>query len=138
MPFPTPAPCESQACLPPPAVLAFALTASGLQRALPAPCEGIHGDTRGPARNAFRRQVAIYLAHVDLGLPYKVLAALFGRDRTTVAYACSVIEDRRDRPAFDAAAAVIAHSIFRLGRSVFKDLEVAVVPAASDTSGVLA
>lgn len=121
---------------PPCAVLVFALTVSGLQRALPASREGIASPTRGPARYAFRRQVAIYIAHVDLGLPYRVLAELFGRDRTTVAYACSVIEDRRDRPAFDAAAAVIAHSFFQLGRSVFKDLEVAVASAASDTSEV--
>jgi hypothetical protein len=28
---------------------------------------------------------------------------LFGRDRTTVAHACCVVEDRRDDPAFDRA-----------------------------------
>lgn len=126
----------SPAGMPPPERLVFVLTAFCLQRALMAPREGILAATRGPAANAFRRQVAIYLAHVDLGLPYKVLADLFRRDRTTVSHACAVIEDRRDHPAFDAAAAVIAHSIFQLGSSVFKDLEVAVGSAASDTSEV--
>lgn len=48
------------------------------------------------------RQVAMYLAHVNLQLPMQVVGHAFGRDRTTVAYALGRIEDRRDEPAFDA------------------------------------
>lgn len=127
---------SSRPQFPPPALLAVALTASGIQRALPAPREGITGATRGPARNAFRRQVAIYLAHVDFGLPYRALADLFGRDRTTVAHACSVVEDRRDRPAFDAATAVIAHALLQMHINIFNALAVTVAPAASDVPEV--
>ena len=33
--------------------------------------------------------------------------ALFGRDRTTVAHACAVIEDRRENPRFDEMVAAL-------------------------------
>lgn len=59
--------------------------------------------TRGPAQVAVARQVAMYLAHVACGLSLTDAGALFGRDRTTVAHACQVVEDKREEPAFDQA-----------------------------------
>jgi chromosomal replication initiation ATPase DnaA len=58
--------------------------------------------TRRSPRAAFARQVAMYLAHVVCGLSLTEVGALFGRDRTTVAHACEVVEDRRDDPDLDA------------------------------------
>lgn len=52
--------------------------------------------TRRSPRAAFARQVAMYLAHVVCGLSLTEVGALFARDRTTVAHACEVVEDRRD------------------------------------------
>lgn len=52
--------------------------------------------TRGAPQIAFARQVAIYLAHVCFGLSFAAVGRMFQRDRTTVAHACRVIEDRRD------------------------------------------
>ena len=64
------------------------------------------GELRTPerrsARAAFARQSAMYLAHVTFGLNYSEVARAFGRDRTTAAHACQLIEDRRDDPAVDA------------------------------------
>jgi hypothetical protein len=64
-----------------------------------------HGDlftpSRGRARVALARQVAMYLAHICCGLSFTEVGLLFGRDRTTVAHACAVVEDRRDDPIFD-------------------------------------
>ncbi|MFA5901498.1 MAG: helix-turn-helix domain-containing protein [Hyphomicrobium sp.] len=57
--------------------------------------------TRGRAKVALARQVAMYLAHVGCGLSLTQTGLLFSRDRTTVAHACGVIEDRRDDPLFD-------------------------------------
>ncbi len=57
--------------------------------------------TRGRKRVALARQVAMYLAHVTYGLNYKDTGNLFGRDRTTAAHACEVIEDRREDPVFE-------------------------------------
>lgn len=57
--------------------------------------------TRRSARAAFARQVAMYLAHVGCGLSLTETGALFQRDRTTVAHACNLVEDRRDEPAVD-------------------------------------
>jgi chromosomal replication initiation ATPase DnaA len=57
--------------------------------------------TRGRAKVALARQVAMYLAHVGCGMSLTETGRLFGRDRTTVAHACGVIEDRRDDPLFD-------------------------------------
>lgn len=47
------------------------------------------------------RQLAMYLAHVGLGLPQTDVAQAFNRDRSTVAHACRRIEDMRDEAAFD-------------------------------------
>jgi len=57
--------------------------------------------TRGRAPVALARQVAMYLAHAGCGLNMSDAGKLFARDRTTVAHACCVIEDRRDDPVFD-------------------------------------
>jgi len=56
---------------------------------------------RGAAALALARQVAMYLAHTLLGRQMGDVGTLFGRDRTTVAHACAVIEDRREQAGFD-------------------------------------
>ncbi len=60
------------------------------------------------------RQIAMYVCHVTLQLSLSEIGAAFGRDRTTVAYSCRVIEDRRDDRAFDEFVA----SVERLAYSV--------------------
>jgi chromosomal replication initiation ATPase DnaA len=45
----------------------------------------------------------MYLAHIACGLSLTEVGELFERDRTTVAHACEVIEQRRDDANFDAA-----------------------------------
>jgi chromosomal replication initiation ATPase DnaA len=47
------------------------------------------------------RQIGMYLAHTVVGLPLTKVAEYFGRDRTTAAHACRLIEDRRDDRKFD-------------------------------------
>lgn len=42
------------------------------------------------------RQLAMYLCHVLLGMTMTQVGQFFGRDRTTVAYACAQVEDGRD------------------------------------------
>jgi hypothetical protein len=59
--------------------------------------------TRGRARVALARQVAMYLAHVGCGLSLTEAGELFDRDRTTVAHACHMVEARREDPRFDRA-----------------------------------
>lgn len=59
-------------------------------------------ESRRSATAAFARQCAIYLAHVTFHLSYSEVGRAFGRDRTTAAHACRLIEDRRDDPAVDA------------------------------------
>ena len=59
--------------------------------------------TRGPARVAMARQVTMYLGHVTCGLSLTEVGQLFERDRTTVAHACQVVEDRREDQDFDRA-----------------------------------
>ncbi len=43
----------------------------------------------------------MYLAHTKFGIPYADVAAYFKRDRTTVAHACQLVEDKRDEVEFD-------------------------------------
>ena len=48
------------------------------------------------------RQIAMYLAHVMLGLSMGDIGRAFGRDRTTVMHACHLVEDMRDDIEIDA------------------------------------
>lgn len=64
------------------------------------PCE-LYRSTRGRAHVAEARQLVMYLAHVEIGLPLAEVARRYRRDRSTVAYACREIENRRDDGAFD-------------------------------------
>jgi chromosomal replication initiation ATPase DnaA len=63
--------------------------------------------TRGSPKAAFARQVAMYLAHVVFGFDHTTIGVCFGRDRTTVAHACRVVEDRRDDIWFDCRMAAL-------------------------------
>ena len=57
--------------------------------------------SRRKAPIAFARQVAMYLAHISCGFTLTEVGRCFGRDRTTVAHACRLVEDERDRPDVD-------------------------------------
>ena len=57
--------------------------------------------TRRDVRAALARQVAMYVAHVVFGMSMERVGAAFGRDRSTVSYACRAMEDRRDDARFD-------------------------------------
>ncbi|WP_421792291.1 helix-turn-helix domain-containing protein [Hyphobacterium sp.] len=66
------------------------------------PADEIAAPTRRSSEVAFARQVAMYLAHVAFELNLARVGLAFGRDRSTAAHACQIVEDRRDDPAFDA------------------------------------
>jgi hypothetical protein len=53
----------------------------------------------------------MYLAHVAFRLSLTEVGELFGRDRTTVAHACGVIEDLRDDEIIDRALTVLAAAL---------------------------
>lgn len=56
---------------------------------------------RGTDEIARVRQIAMYVAHVVLGLTMTDIGRGFGRDRTTVMHACHLVEDLRDDRDFD-------------------------------------
>lgn len=66
---------------------------------------------RGRANVALARQTAMYLAHVGCSLTLTEVGYLFERDRTTVAHACALIEDRRDNPEFDLALELLERAV---------------------------
>ncbi|WP_068081393.1 helix-turn-helix domain-containing protein [Polycladidibacter stylochi] len=57
--------------------------------------------SRGMAKVALARQVAMYILHVALGYSHSNVGRVFGRDRTTVSHACKVVEEMRDQYHFD-------------------------------------
>jgi chromosomal replication initiation ATPase DnaA len=67
--------------------------------------------SRGTAAVAFARQVAMYLIHTRLGAPYTAAGAIFGRDRTTAAHACRLVEERREDPRIDSALDYLERAI---------------------------
>lgn len=69
------------------------------------PASEVVASRRVSRRVSTARQIGIYLAHTAAGLPLAKVAKYFGRDRTTAAHACRLIEDRRDDRKFDAELA---------------------------------
>jgi hypothetical protein len=78
------------------------LTALAAAAAFAVPVAELVAASRRAPDIAFARQSAMYLAHVAFGLSYAEVGCAFGRDRTTAAHACRLIEERRDDPAVDA------------------------------------
>lgn len=70
-------------------------------RAFAVTTEELRQKSRSRASVAYARQVAMYLMHVVFGGTYQEVGQPFGRERTTVAYACSLIEDDRDEASLD-------------------------------------
>lgn len=66
------------------------------------------------------RQIGMYVAHVVLGLNMTEVGRGFGRDRTTVQYACHLIEDMRDDEEFDR----IVLRTERITSAAFRNMEV--------------
>jgi hypothetical protein len=64
--------------------------------------EELCATTRGRCNIALARQTGMYLARVALGMTLSDAGLMFGRDRTTAAHACRLLEDLRDDPSFDA------------------------------------
>ncbi|GGB50657.1 hypothetical protein GCM10011316_23490 [Roseibium aquae] len=60
-----------------------------------------YSKTRGRRHVAEARQLVMYLAHVEFGLPLREVGLRYDRDRTTASHACRATEDRRDDPGFD-------------------------------------
>lgn len=87
------------------------LAASVASYGLGAAIDDILDPGRGSAQSAFARQVAMYLCHVSFELSLARIARAFDRDRSTVAHACHVIEDRRDDPAFDVWIAALEEMV---------------------------
>jgi Bacterial dnaA protein helix-turn-helix len=69
--------------------------------ALGAPAAAIFDQVRGSADVAFARHLAMYLCNTAFELSQARVAIAFERDRSTVAYACHAIEDRRENEAFE-------------------------------------
>ena len=78
----------------------------------------IGASTRRSRRAMRARHVAMYLAHVAFGLNLAAIGVAFGRSRRAVAYACHMVEDARDDPAFDAALAGL-----EISAAILLDLE---------------
>ena len=89
------------------------------------PMQDLECATRGCAPAAFARQVAMYVTHVSCGMNLTDVGALFSRDRTTVAHACAVIEDRRDDPIFDRVLEllewIVRELMVRTGRALVSE-----------------
>lgn len=70
----------------------------------------LRAPTRRSAASALARQTAMYLAHVAFGLSLTEAGQLFGRDRSTAAHACRLMESRRDDPRMDTLLVRLEHA----------------------------
>ncbi|MEO0546345.1 MAG: helix-turn-helix domain-containing protein [Pseudomonadota bacterium] len=69
--------------------------------ALCVPLKQLEAANRCKADIALARQIAMYLAHTQFSMAMTEVGLAFGRDRTTVSHACSLVEDKRDEETFD-------------------------------------
>ncbi|MBB6260336.1 chromosomal replication initiation ATPase DnaA [Paenochrobactrum gallinarii] len=61
----------------------------------------LRNSVRGTKEIARIRQIGMYVAHTMFSMPMTTVALGFGRDRSTVMYACHQIENLRDDEEFD-------------------------------------
>lgn len=78
-----------------------ALCEKTVSLALAIPLVRLQSKTRSSAEVVFARQIAMYLSHTMFSILLTEVGLYFRRDRTTVSYACALIEDKRDDPDFD-------------------------------------
>jgi hypothetical protein len=62
------------------------------------------------------QHIAMYVCHVGLQMTMTDIGSAFGRDRTTVGYACARVEDRRDDRAYDELVSAIERVVAVLFR----------------------
>ncbi len=108
---PTPAPVSSSRSRETARGVSFADVSLLVAAALGVPVEEIESRTRRSAAAAFARQCAMYLAHVVLGANYSEIGECFRRDRTTVAHACRLIEERREEAGLDGLLTAIENAL---------------------------
>lgn len=70
---------------------------------------------RGGAREAFARQMAMYLCRLVYAMSLKDIALAFGRDRSTAMHAIQRVEDAREHPDVDRRLAWLEATIMRMG-----------------------
>jgi chromosomal replication initiation ATPase DnaA len=104
------------------------LVALATAAAFAVPVGELIATTRRQPYVAFARQSAMYLAHVAFGLSYSEVGHAFGRDRTTAAYACRLIEERRDDPAVDAVLGSLENACGALRRRLSAQFQAEVRP----------
>jgi hypothetical protein len=83
------------------AELLYAVVMSAVGTAYDLPLSALEGPSRGVARVALARQIAMYLVSTLGDLDHAAVGRLFQRDRTTVTHACAIVEERRDDRDFD-------------------------------------
>ncbi len=81
--------------------LLFVFVVQMVATAMEVDAEDIRSLPRGNTKLCRARQIAMYLMNVVMRCPYKDIGNYFDKDRTTVRYACGIIEELRDIPAFD-------------------------------------
>lgn len=86
---------------PPPETVLWRQVELAVALTMAVPLGEMRAAMRSQADAAFARQIAMYMAHAVLGMGYSAIGRLCGRDHKTVAYACRVVEQRRDDPAID-------------------------------------
>ncbi|MGF1454923.1 MAG: helix-turn-helix domain-containing protein [Alphaproteobacteria bacterium] len=84
--------------------------------------DDMRAPSRGKARVAFARQLAMYLCHVTLSFDQGRLAGAFGRDRTTVSHGVRRIEDRREDPVLDQVLETL-EAVFKNRRDAWVPLD---------------
>lgn len=85
-----------------------------VSRSFCVPQDRLAAKSRSERHVAYARQAAMYLMHITFGGTYQDTGRALGRERTTVAYACSLIEDDRDDARFDRKLTELEECLKRL------------------------
>lgn len=121
--------CSSRAAAEPSGYMLCRLAENCAAAMFGVPPAALQSPSRGSARAAFARQVAMYLAHVGLGMNMTDIGIGFDRDRTTVTHACAIVEDSREDAVFDRRLERVEYALILIRRA-FR-------PRSGEISGVI-
>ncbi|MCJ8143794.1 chromosomal replication initiator DnaA [Ancylobacter sp. A5.8] len=103
----------SPSALAPPDARACLISARAAALAAGVPLGELFQPSRRSRASAGARALAMYLAHVGLGLPISRVATGFGRHRSTVVHACRRIEESREAVNWDLRVGTLEDEVRR-------------------------
>jgi Bacterial dnaA protein helix-turn-helix len=71
----------------------------------------VRAPTRSIAEHAFVRQLAVYMTNTTFAQNFTAIGRTFGRERSTISHACTLVESARQTPHINTALVALDHAL---------------------------